>query len=83
MTPFGEFPTLLELSALIEKRELSPVELTEYYLDRIATYGGALNAYICASLPNVPWVARAPRRPRWPPVSISGRCTAYPSPSRT
>ncbi|MEE2657468.1 MAG: amidase [Candidatus Latescibacterota bacterium] len=41
-----EFPTLIELSALLRRGELSPVELTEHYLDRIGQYNPTLNAYI-------------------------------------
>ncbi|ROR46509.1 amidase [Kitasatospora cineracea] len=35
-----------ELAALIRKRELSPVELTEAVLDRIDRVGGQVNAYV-------------------------------------
>ena len=44
---FETFPTITALSTAIRKRELSPVKITEQYLDRIDTYNDALNAYLC------------------------------------
>jgi aspartyl-tRNA(Asn)/glutamyl-tRNA(Gln) amidotransferase subunit A len=38
--------TLTEAAAAVSARELSPVELTETYLDRIAVVDPALNAYV-------------------------------------
>ena len=38
--------TIAEASALIKAGKLSPVELTQAYLDRIAAYDGQLNAYL-------------------------------------
>ena len=38
--------TLKRTADLIRRRDLSPVELTQAYLDRIDAYGAALNAYI-------------------------------------
>ena len=40
------FLSAVELSALIQKREVSPVEATEAYLDRIQLVDGRLNSYI-------------------------------------
>ena len=40
------FATVHELSLLIQRRELSPVELAEYYLDRIAEHDADLTAFI-------------------------------------
>ena len=41
-----EFLTIAEASALIGKRELSPVELVESRLDRVARLDGKLNSFI-------------------------------------
>jgi aspartyl-tRNA(Asn)/glutamyl-tRNA(Gln) amidotransferase subunit A len=38
--------SIAEAARLIEQRRLSPVELTQAYLDRIATYDPQLNAYL-------------------------------------
>ena len=38
------FLTVAELGPLIRRRQVSPVELTEAYLDRIRRYGPRLNA---------------------------------------
>ena len=40
------FLTIAEASKLIERRALSPVELTQAFLDRIATIDPQLNAYL-------------------------------------
>ena len=40
------FAPITKLSDLIRRRELSPVELTDLYLERIELYDPALNAYI-------------------------------------
>jgi aspartyl-tRNA(Asn)/glutamyl-tRNA(Gln) amidotransferase subunit A len=42
----SEFPTIAEASALIGKRELSPVELVESRLARIERFDGKLNSFI-------------------------------------
>jgi len=39
------FLTASELGPLIRRRQISPVELTEAYLDRIRSYGAKLNAF--------------------------------------
>jgi aspartyl-tRNA(Asn)/glutamyl-tRNA(Gln) amidotransferase subunit A len=41
-----DFPTIAQASALIEKRELSPVELVRSRLDRIERFDGRLNSFI-------------------------------------
>jgi aspartyl-tRNA(Asn)/glutamyl-tRNA(Gln) amidotransferase subunit A len=38
--------SLAELSVLIERKEVSPVELTEAYFDRIEAMNGSINAFI-------------------------------------
>jgi aspartyl-tRNA(Asn)/glutamyl-tRNA(Gln) amidotransferase subunit A len=40
------FATIEELSALLAKRKISPVELTEHFLRRIERYNARLNAYL-------------------------------------
>ncbi|HET9400887.1 MAG TPA: amidase [Candidatus Acidoferrales bacterium] len=40
------FATISEVSVLLRKREISPVELTEHFLGRIEKYQPALNAFI-------------------------------------
>src|SRR5260370_21227856 len=42
----GDFLTIAEAARLIEKRELSPVELVDSRLDRIARLDGRLNSFI-------------------------------------
>lgn len=40
------FATISELAPLLQKREVSPLELTDYYLDRIDDLNPSLSAYI-------------------------------------
>ena len=40
------FATIAELAPLLQKRDLSPLELTDYYLDRIDDLNPGLTAYI-------------------------------------
>jgi aspartyl-tRNA(Asn)/glutamyl-tRNA(Gln) amidotransferase subunit A len=40
------FATIEELSALLAKRKISPIELTEHFLRRIERYNARLNAYL-------------------------------------
>ena len=40
------FLTATDLSKLIESKEVSPIEATEAYLDRIQEVDGSLNSYI-------------------------------------
>ena len=54
-----EFATLHQLAALIQKRALSPVELTTYYLERIARYDQRLNSYLCVLAERALAAARA------------------------
>jgi aspartyl-tRNA(Asn)/glutamyl-tRNA(Gln) amidotransferase subunit A len=46
MAPIGAAATISELAPLIQRGELSPVDLTKRYLDRIRGLNPALNAYI-------------------------------------
>lgn len=40
------FASMAQLAPLLQRRQLSPVELTQLFLDRISTYDKALRAYI-------------------------------------
>ena len=40
------FQSVAQLSDLIRRRKLSPVELTEAYLDRIRRYAAEMNAFV-------------------------------------
>lgn len=42
----SEFPTIAEASALIAAKKLSPVELTQHCLDRVAKLDGTLHSFI-------------------------------------
>src|SRR5262245_7395689 len=42
-----DFLTIVEAARLIESKELSPIELTESRLDRIARLDGSLNSFLC------------------------------------
>jgi aspartyl-tRNA(Asn)/glutamyl-tRNA(Gln) amidotransferase subunit A len=42
-------PTIAEAAALIERRALSPLELTRDCLERIARYDGVLHSFICVT----------------------------------
>ena len=53
------FAPITKLSALIRRRELSPVELTDLYLERIELYDPALNAYIAPTAERARAQARA------------------------
>ena len=53
------FTPITELAALIRRRELSPVELTDLYLERIEQYDSALNAYIAPTAERARAQARA------------------------
>ena len=44
------FLTASQLSTLIERKEVSPVEATEAYLERIQEVDGKLNSYITVTL---------------------------------
>ena len=42
-----DFLTIAEAARLIQRKELSPLELVESRLDRIARLDGNLNSFIC------------------------------------
>ena len=53
------FASVHDLAALVEKKEISPVEITRHFLDRIDQYDPALNAYITVTADRALAVARA------------------------
>jgi len=59
MTESPHFLTIAEASTLIEKRVLSPVELTKAFLDRIAAIDPQLNAYLLVTADQAMDQARA------------------------
>jgi aspartyl-tRNA(Asn)/glutamyl-tRNA(Gln) amidotransferase subunit A len=59
MTDAPHFLTITEASQLIERRELSPVELTRAFLDRIAALDPRLNAYLLVTADQAMARARA------------------------
>ena len=71
------FLTASQLSRLIETKEVSPVEATEAYLDRIEAVDPKLNSYITVTGEQA---LRRPgrRRTKSPPASTGGRYTACP-----
>ncbi len=53
------FAPIAELAPLIRRGELSPLELTEHYLERIEQYDPALNAYLAVTSAHAQAQARA------------------------
>ncbi|MDE2733974.1 MAG: amidase, partial [Gemmatimonadota bacterium] len=53
------FAPIAELATLIRRGELSPLELTELYLERIEQYNPALNAYLAVTAERARAQARA------------------------
>jgi aspartyl-tRNA(Asn)/glutamyl-tRNA(Gln) amidotransferase subunit A len=51
--------SIAEAARLIERRQLSPVDLTQAYLDRIQTYDAQLNAYLLVTADRALEAARA------------------------
>ena len=76
------FLTTAELSELIRRREVSPVEATSAYLDRINALNFKFNSYLTVCRNEAMAAARRRSGPS-PGASISARCTAYPWRSRT
>ncbi len=54
--------TALELAALVGERQLSPVEVTGHFLDRIATYDSELGAFITVAAEQAMTAAHAAER---------------------
>src|SRR3984893_3760500 len=61
---FLPFATIEELSELLAKRKVSPVELTEQFLRRIARYNSQLNAYLTVTAEHALAAARRAEK-RW------------------
>ena len=75
--------TVRELGDRIRTRQLSPVELTEAYLERCKKYGPQLNAFATLTArPGHAAGASGPKR-KSQPVTTAGRYTAFPTPPRT
>ena len=71
--------TIPEAALLLESKQLSPVELTQAFLDRIEAVDGGLNSYVTVLADSAIEEARARSRPS-PRASTGARCTASPSP---
>ena len=69
------FLSVAELARLIRARELSPVEATEAYLERIDRIDGRINSYITVCHEEARQAARMRKRPS-PLGSTGDRCTA-------
>ena len=74
--------TIGEIAPLIRKKQISPLELTRRYLDRIKTLNPALNAYLAITEEDAVAAARRAER-EIGKGNYRGRCTAFRSPSRT
>jgi Asp-tRNA(Asn)/Glu-tRNA(Gln) amidotransferase A subunit family amidase len=67
--------SIAEAAGLIERRKLSPVDLTRAYLDRIETFDPQLNAYLLVT------ADKALEQAQQAEAEIAaGRCTASRSP---
>ena len=76
------FLTLTELSGLIERKEVSPVEATEAYLARISEIDDKLNSYITVTADDALAAARQAEQ-EIARGNYRGLCTARRSRSRT
>ena len=69
------FLSIAQLAELIQNKSVSPVEVTQAYLDRIATIDPKLNSYLTIT------AERALRR--FVRMPTEAPCTAFPSPIKT
>ena len=76
------FAPATEIRRLIASGEVSSVELTELFYQRIDALNPQLNAYL-ALCPTRPWPTPAPPTRPSSAAIPSARSTASPSPSRT
>ena len=76
------YEPITNLAPLIESRQVSPVELTEAYLERIEKLNEQLNAYITVCGDEAMASARQAET-EIGRVNIVGLCTAYPLALRT
>ncbi len=67
-----------ELGNRLRRRDLSPVELAESYLDRARRWDRD-STLSSPSRPSWRWSKRTPRRRRSRPVTIADHCTAFPT----
>ena len=77
------FLTTAELGELIRQREVSPVEATSAYLDRIDALNFKFNSYLTVSRNEAMAAAEEAERAIAAEATISARCTAYPWRSKT
>src|ERR1700690_1166565 len=81
------FSTIEELAALLAKRKISPVELTELFLLRIQRQNPALNAFLTVTAEHALAAARAARKSICSPVAARSakisHSSGYLSRSRT
>ena len=74
--------TIDEIAPLIRKKQISPLELTKRYLDRIKTLNPTLNAYLAITEENALAAARNPNGKSVREITAD-HCTAFRYPSRT
>jgi aspartyl-tRNA(Asn)/glutamyl-tRNA(Gln) amidotransferase subunit A len=70
--------TIGTAARLIAARKLSPVELVDAYLARIARLDRVLHSYITVTEQTARTAARPQRPPYWP-AAILGRCMVFPT----
>ena len=68
--------TIADAARLIERRQLSPVELTDALLARIDALDPQLNAFLLPTPEKARGQAKARSARSWP-AGPAGRCTAY------
>ena len=69
------FAPAAELAARIRRRDLSPVELVDAFLERIEARNGRIGAYVTVLGEEACEGRRRPSAP-WGPAAPWGRCTA-------
>ena len=81
-TPIFESLTIAALAPDIERRKISPVELTRLFLARIERLNPVLNAYVTITA-ETPWPRRSEPKMRSRKVTIAARSTVFHSPLKT
>ena len=74
-TPLA-FEPVHQLRDRMTQGEITPVDIVEGYLDRIARYDAKLHAYIDIYADEARAARRTPRRPPWRLAIASARSTA-------
>ena len=69
------FESALSLAEKIRHKEISAVELLEFYLQRVEQYNPALNAIIFTQIEKARQQAEG-GMPSWPEARTGGRCMA-------